>query len=474
MERLADVIPKLDSGLTPKDLLEEQYLAGEPIEDDKAAEMVANMNQLLQQEIDRLSNENAQMDEQLAAVEAAGIGSFSIASGVTELVSDEVLPEIELPEDLFAEPEEEASPLAEPEINTDIQPEDMESEVMQELETEEVQEPAAMSLEEVAQPVAETVAETEPDIESAILAETVKQMTEEAPEEQSLPKINLSEVVSTSKLEKVLPKIAEPETLETPGAINKLSKEQRTIFTYFVSIKGMEKQLCQAMTGAAEHLRKGTSAKSGNMIIQGGKGSGKTVLATSMIKALQKETGKPNGKIGKIAASTLNQKNVGELLEKVAGGCLIIEQVGDISRETAVKLSLWLESDHSGVMIIIEDTKHGVEKALAKDSGFAAKFSEKINIPIFTSDELVVFAKAYANELGYTIDEMGILALYNCISNIQKVDRATTLTEVKEIVDDAIAHAEKGVFKKAFSIITSRRYDEEDYIILHEKDFDLK
>ena len=120
-----------------------------------------------------------------------------------------------------------------------------------------------------------------------------------------------------------------------------------------------------------------------------------------------------------------------------------------------------------------EDTHRGIEKALGRDEGFASRFSEKINIPIFTSDELVSFAKAYANELGYTIDEMGILALYNSISNIQKYDKATTLTDVKEIVDDAIHKSEKGGLRKAFSIITSRRYDDEDYVILREKDFGI-
>ena len=225
------------------------------------------------------------------------------------------------------------------------------------------------------------------------------------------------------------------------------------------------------LTGAAARLSSGKTASTGNMIIQGGQGSGKTVLATSMIKALQKEVGKPNGKIGKIEASVLNQKDVAALLKKVAGGCLIIEKAGAISRETAVKLGTLLDSDNSGLFVIMEDTRRGIEKALSRDAGFAARFSEKINIPIFTSDELVAFARSYANELGYTIDEMGVLALYNSISNIQKLDQATTLTEVKDIVDEAIAHAERGGLKKAFSIITSRRYDDDDYVILHEKDF---
>ena len=439
--RLADVIPMLDSGLTPKDLLDQKYLSKDGQPNDSAVSMVTNMNQFLQQEIDRLSDENAQMDEQLAAVGASPVGDYManagvaaedaaqnvVAAGVQELMAEEELPEIAMPEALA--------------------------------EADDTME-------------AGTSAE---DVEAAILAETARQMAKESVEKEELPEIELPGDLDLGKeetAEEILPAIAEPEAFEVPDTISKLSKELREIFTYFVPITGMEEQLCQALTGASQHLTKGATAGTGNMIIQGGSGSGKTVLATSMIKALQKETGKPNGKIGKIEASVLNQKDVAALLKKVAGGCLIIEKVGDLSRETALKLSLLLEQDTSGVLVIIEDTKHGIQKALSRDDGFAAKFSEKINIPIFTSDELVSFAKSYANELGYTIDEMGVLALYNSISNIEHADRETTLTEVKEIVDKAVAHSEKGGLKKAFSIITSRRYDEDDYIILREKDFD--
>lgn len=439
--RLADVIPMLDSGLTPKDLLDQKYLSKDGQPNDSAVSMVTNMNQFLQQEIDRLSDENAQMDEQLAAVGASPVGDYManagvaaedaaqniVAAGVQELMAEEELPEIAMPEALA--------------------------------EADDTME-------------AGTSAE---DVEAAILAETARQMAKESVEKEELPEIELPGDLDLGKeetAEEILPAIAEPEAFEVPDTISKLSKELREIFTYFVPITGMEEQLCQALTGASQHLTKGTTAGTGNMIIQGGSGSGKTVLATSMIKALQKETGKPNGKIGKIEASVLNQKDVAALLKKVAGGCLIIEKAGDLSRETALKLSLLLEQDTSGVLVIIEDTKHGIQKALSRDDGFAAKFSEKINIPIFTSDELVSFAKSYANELGYTIDEMGVLALYNSISNIEHADRETTLTEVKEIVDKAVAHSEKGGLKKAFSIITSRRYDEDDYIILREKDFD--
>lgn len=479
--RLADVIPMLDSGLTPKDLLDQKYLSKDGQPNDSAVSMVTNMNQFLQQEIDRLSDENAQMDEQLAAVGASPVGDYManagvaaedaaqnvVAAGVQELMAEEELPEIAMPEGLD-------------DIDHQWEDEDFE-----ELDAEVPQENAASLAEHTAeQTKPEALAEADDtmkagtsaeDVEAAILAETARQMAKESVEKEELPEIELPGDLDLGKeetAEEILPAIAEPEAFEVPDTISKLSKELREIFTYFVPITGMEEQLCQALTGASQHLAKGATAGTGNMIIQGGSGSGKTVLATSMIKALQKETGKPNGKIGKIEASVLNQKDVAALLKKVAGGCLIIEKAGDLSRETALKLSLLLEQDTSGVLVIIEDTKHGIQKALSRDDGFAAKFSEKINIPIFTSDELVSFAKSYANELGYTIDEMGVLALYNSISNIEHADRETTLTEVKEIVDKAVAHSEKGGLKKAFSIITSRRYDEDDYIILREKDFD--
>ena len=479
--RLADVIPMLDSGLTPKDLLDQKYLSKDGQPNDNAVSMVTNMNQFLQQEIDRLSDENAQMDEQLAAVGASPVGDYManagvaaedaaqnvVAAGVQELMTEEELPEIAMPEGLD-------------DIDNQWEDEDFE-----ELDAEVPQENAASLAEHTAeQTKPEALAEADDtmeagtsaeDVEAAILAETARQMAKESVEKEELPEIELPGDLDLGKeetAEEILPAIAEPEAFEVPDTISKLSKELREIFTYFVPITGMEEQLCQALTGASQHLTKGATAGTGNMIIQGGSGSGKTVLATSMIKALQKETGKPNGKIGKIEASVLNQKDVAALLKKVAGGCLIIEKAGDLSRETALKLSLLLEQDTSGVLVIIEDTKHGIQKALSRDDGFAAKFSEKINIPIFTSDELVSFAKSYANEMGYTIDEMGVLALYNSISNIEHADRETTLTEVKEIVDKAVAHSEKGGLKKAFSIITSRRYDEDDYIILREKDFD--
>ena len=514
MERLADIIPKLDSGLTPRELLEEQYLDNGSIENGKAAEVVVSMNQILQEEIDRLSMENAKMDECLAAAAQLDAAVQPDAAAMPEamLPSEEAALADAMPEtDAMSETEAVSEPETVPEAE-EILPELADIEEMMETGQseaveDELSEPGEPAMEEAAGqgeelpelsdikeimeegksetaeaeqreelPEISTAEEEIPEEELDFSEAVMRQLTKPIPSEDDLLKQALRE--QTQKIPPlgetmVLPEIKEPEEESNYTAITSLNKELREIFTYFVPIKGMEEQICQAMTGAARHLLAGKTASTGNMIIQGGNGSGKTVLATSMVKGLQKETGRPNGRIGKIEASVLNNKDIATLLKKVAGGCLIIEKAGGISRETATTLALLLESDTSGIFVIMEDTHKGIEKALRKDVGFASRFSEKITIPIFTSDELVTFAKSYAKELGYSIDEMGVLALYNSLSNIQKYDKPTTLAEVKEIMDKAIAKSEKGGLKKAFSIITSRRYDEEDYIILREKDFGI-
>lgn len=422
MERLADVIPQLDAGLTSKELLEKEYLGKLP--EEEAGQLVANMNDILQQQIDSISQANAKIDEFLAA----GV------PGQNGEAAADAADAMEIPEGEGIAAADEEEPAGTEEM-TELSPEE--------------------ELPEIALPddIAEEVAATE--------------------SEEVLPKIQLEPEAETedAKPEEKLPEIAEPDSDEDNigerKPITHLSKEQKAIFTYFVPVSGMEPQICQAMEGSIEHLEKGI--KGGNILIQGARGSGKTVLATALVKAIQNEIGKPGKRIGKIDAVSLNQKNIPELLKKVAGGCLIIEKIGGISRETAVKLSLALEADDTGILVIAEDTREGITKAMGRDESFARRFTEKITLPIFTSDELVSFAKSYAHELTYEIDEMAVLALYNRISNIQRLDRATTLTEVKEIVDEAIANSEKFSIKKVFF---SKKYKDDDYVILHEKDFE--
>ena len=539
MERLADVIPKLDSGLTPKELLEQEYLqkqadeeaaaekfaeaamqkgkavghtlkgagqigltaaemmaltgasaenakawAGQQLDNmpvEEAGKLVASMNNYLQQEIDRLHTENNQIDERIAEAEAWPDSAIGTEPQPAE---EDVLPEIQLEPECYEDekPEEagdipEEAGVAEDALTSEEAEEVLAADALEDIEgLEEADalenvEFSAIDAQEDAEGLEIPEVSATPDAaEDDIVLPVIQlepELFEEAQEEEQ---------PAEQEKESVLPEIEEP-NFEDESALGapvfvELTQEQKEIFSYFVPIKGMKEQLCQALTGMADHLYNDKTSSRGNLIIQGDRGCGKTVLATDVVKVLQKEIDRPNGKIGKIEGATLNQKDIVQLLKKVAGGCLIIERAGEISRETAIKLSLLMENETSGLMVILEDTRRGIAKALAKDEGFALKFTEKLTIPIFTSDELVAFAKTYANEAGYNIEEMAVLALYNRISNIQRVDQGTTLIEVKEIVDAAISKVEKGGIKKAFSILTARRYDENDYIVLHEKDFE--
>lgn len=401
MERLVDVIPQLNAGLSPKELLEQEYMQNMPEKDEKAARLFQNVNDILTREIEKLSKENNSIDQMIEENKPA---EESFGQEMENEMSEELSEEI--PQEL-------------PQVSTDI---------------------GDLLVEE---PIPEEI-------------EAAKELIPEEPAKQEeLPPIQIPEDV-----------------IEDEDVTMHLTKAQKEIFSYFVPIQGMEQQLCQVLTGVKRRLGRSTNSTEGNIMIQGGPGSGKTVLATDLIKVIQEETGLIGGKIGKIEAASLNQKDIPELMKKVRGGCLIIEKAGEITRETAVKMSLQMSQDTAGMLVILEDTKEGIRKALGRDEEFARKFTEKVNIPIFSIDELVEFAKSYAQELEYEIDEMGVLALYNRISSIEKLDEATTLFEVKDIVDEAVAKSEKGGFKKAFSVFASKRHGQGDRKVLQEKDFE--
>lgn len=401
MERLVDVIPQLNAGLSPKELLEQEYMQNMPEKDEKAARLFQNVNDILTREIEKLSKENNSIDQMIEENKPA---EESFGQEMENEMSEELSEEI--PQEL-------------PQVSTDIGDLLVEEPIPEEIE-------AAKEL-----------------------------MPEEPAKQEELPSIQIPEDV-----------------IEDEDVTMHLTKAQKEIFSYFVPIQGMEQQLCQVLTGVKRRLGRSTNSTEGNIMIQGGPGSGKTVLATDLIKVIQEETGLIGGKIGKIEAASLNQKDIPELMKKVRGGCLIIEKAGEITRETAVKMSLQMSQDTAGMLVILEDTKEGIRKALGRDEEFARKFTEKVNIPIFSIDELVEFAKSYAQELEYEIDEMGVLALYNRISSIEKLDEATTLFEVKDIVDEAVVKSEKGGFKKAFSVFASKRHGQGDRKVLQEKDFE--
>ena len=470
MDRLADVMPKLENGMTPAEVLRKDYLeSGEQISDEEGAgRLMEDVNHRLQQEIDRLQDETEH--ELLRKVKQAK-PNFDEQIGLKPYVPRE-----------FERPQTAAESSGAPE--EPVQPEGvvetehaLKVEHPVETEVSDKADPYLANEEEMQLAEAEfygkTSTATDQPLPEIAMPEGMEDAAESPLMKQDTKEIKTDKVAEA--LEQQVMKLEnegeDPVAGERP-AITKLSDAQKAIFSYFVPVDGMERQICQVLTGASARLSKRASSATGNILIQGGKGCGKTVLATGLIKALQKEVKRPNGKIGKIDAEALNKKDLSALLKKISGGCLIIERAGEIDRETAVKLSLLLEMDTSGILVIMEDTRVGLNQAMGRDEGLAKKFTEKITIPVFTSDELVEFGKAYAHDLDYEIDNMGVLALYNRISNIQKLDRATTLTEVKEIVDEAIEKAEKKSLKKALSIITSRRYTEDDYVILREKDFE--
>ena len=490
MERLKDVVPQLENDFTSnKKELENEYKNQEN-GGEAAGKIVANMNQILQQQIDKLSRSTEDLDEILKQKKEETKESREQRLARKMVQPTKRIPSLEAfmkrtffrEDDLLeddAEDEFEEEPVVE-DLNLEEELEETEVPVVEENATQEEYVDEAgeydddkvydgeIEYHEADDEYADGADYEEDEIEYADDEEYEDEYEEdEAYEEGEIEYADDEEYEAEYDEEEMDYGEDEPESSDIP---EELSQEEEELFSYFMPVNGMKEQISEALSGVAKHLDE--NAGFGHIMIQGIHGNGKTVLATSLVKVLQKRTGRPNGRIGKIEGKSLNEKDIAMLFRKIAGGCLIVEKAGDISRETAVRMGLCLETDESDILIILEDTKEGLKKALGRDEKFAKKFTEKIEIPIFTSDELVAFAKAYANESGYDIDDMATLALYNRISNIQRLDEPTNLIEVKEIVDEAIARAEKGGLKKIFSILTSRRYTEDDYIALREKDFD--
>lgn len=335
-------------------------------------------------------------------------------------------------------------------------------------DTEAASETVSVSMEDQADEDELHVVESAPDEElEKMLAQATQMFVENANVE-----VPVGKAAAVSQDTGVLPEIKLPDDLKEEQKAYELTEEQKELFSYFLPVPGMEDQISQILLGTKSRLGNSVTSLTGNILIQGEEGSGKTVFATSLIKAIEKEVGNEDAKIGKISASSLNGKDFAALIPQIDGGYLIIDKAGELNRETALRMSQLMEQNTRGMVILLEDTRAGIRKAMQLDFGFAKKFTEKVDIPIFTIDELVEFGKSYAKEMECTIDQMGVLALYNRINNIQKLERATTLAEVKDIVDEAIENAEGGGIKKAFGSIFSKKYNENDYLILHEKDFE--
>lgn len=488
MERLNDVIPKLDAGVTPKELLEEEYLKV-PVDiiEQKAAvkepeeEQKPDMQELYAEEtVDEVQEPQEAPEEAIDEVQESQeapedtIEEVQESQEAPEEAIEEVQESREVPEEAADEAKE---PVGEPEDIIMAEESEKDEILMQpttmmpEITDDMLNVDDDTSDDETSQEKENVSEKRDFDHVTSFIEQEIAKMTAKNP--------GLEKKLDMAKTRK-MPDISLPEDLDSEEDdsklketkhIKELTSEQKAIFSYFIPVKGMEDQICKAYNAVLDHFNRKENASTGNLIIQGEQGCGKTMLATSFIKVLQKDGEQLTGKMGKIDAAALNKKDVQQVVRKITGGCLIIERAGDIDRSIAAQLSFLMEHDITGTLYILEDTSKGIKKALSMDEGFASKFTEKISVPIFTNDELVLFAKSYSAELGYKIDEMAILALHNRISNIERIDQATTLTEVKDIIDEAIDREAHSGLKKAISILTARRYTDDDRIVLKEDHF---
>ena len=264
--------------------------------------------------------------------------------------------------------------------------------------------------------------------------------------------------------------------LETQSGIGTragLTEEQKKLFSYFVPVRGMSEQLVDVLEQDKNCTnRKGTS-KTGNLLIIGDKGNGKTVLAVDVVKAIQKQREIRQGKVAIVTGESLNKKKIGDIFDKLYGGALIIEKAGKMNEKTVAKLNRAMERDTGELLIVLEEQRKPLDRLLSSNREFRRKFTSRLEVPIFINDELVTFGQTYAQENGYKIDEMGILALYSCIGSLQREDHSVTVAEVKEVMDKAIAHSQKASAKKLVKRVFGRNTDSSDRIILSERDFNI-
>lgn len=252
-----------------------------------------------------------------------------------------------------------------------------------------------------------------------------------------------------------------------------LTEEQKKLFSYFVPVRGMSEQLVDVLEQDKNCTnRKGTS-KSGNLLIIGNKGNGKTVLAVDVVKAIQRQRDIKQGKVAIVTGDSLNKKKISDIFDKLYGGALIIEKAGKMNEKTVARLNKEMEKDTGELLIVLEEQRKPLDRLLSSNREFRRKFTSRLEIPILINDELVTFGQTYAQENGYRIDEMGILALYSKIDSLQREDHAVTVAEVKEIMDEAIQHSQKASAKKLMKRVFGKNTDEADRIILSEKDFNI-
>ena len=252
-----------------------------------------------------------------------------------------------------------------------------------------------------------------------------------------------------------------------------LTEEQKKLFSYFVPVRGMSEQLVDVLEQDKNCTNRQGTSRTGNLLIVGNKGNGKTVLAVDVVKAIQKQRNIRQGKVAIVTGESLNKKKIGDIFNKLYGGALIIEKAGKMNEKTVARLNKAMEKDTGELLIVLEEQRKPIDRLLSSNREFRRKFTSRLEVPIFINDELVTFGQTYAQENGYRIDEMGILALYSKIDSLQREDHAVTVAEVKEIMDSAIQHSQKASAKKLVKRVFGKNTDDSDRILLSEKDFNV-
>lgn len=288
-----------------------------------------------------------------------------------------------------------------------------------------------------------------------------------------LPLNEISDALSMSDTGFVVHGRYDLETQSGIGTRAGLTEEQKKLFSYFVPVRGMSEQLVDVLEQDHNCSNRNGTSKTGNLLIIGNKGNGKTVLAVDVVKAIQKQRNIRQGKVAIVTGDSLNKKKISDIFEKLYGGALIIEKAGKLNEKTVARLNKAMERDTGEMMVVLEEQRKPLDRLLSSNREFRRKFTSRLEVPIFINDELVTFGQTYAQENGYRIDEMGILALYSRIDALQREDHAVTVAEVKEVMDEAMEHSQKASAKKLVKRVFGKNTDDADRIILSEKDFNI-
>ncbi|MCH5344439.1 MAG: hypothetical protein J1E64_10385 [Acetatifactor sp.] len=391
------------------------------------------------EEIDEPAEENLSELEKALLVEAFGEAAIAGEANIVRETEDSI------EEELFEELEEEPA---------DIEPEEItEEDTAEEFEEESPPEDEIVEEFEEESPPEEDTAE-EPEEESPPEAEALEETEEPEAEEEPVSEEAAEEAVDI-----------EPEPEKGKSAVRALTREEKELFAPFVQSRSAREQL----VGVIDNVS--MAAYTGNVIITGEEGMDTLTLAKNLVREVKMMDSNFSGKVAKVSGSSLNNKNVAETVEQLANGALIIQYASQMTDETAEELNKSLQQDHQGIIIILEDTKKAMDRFLSQAKELAGCFNARMDVEALSNDTLVSFGRKYAKEMEYSIDELGILALHTRIEERQTIDHVVTVVEVKKIVDDAIRHANRKSFKHFLDVLMAKRYDEEDMIILSEKDF---